>query len=76
MDHKITEIFYLIDEFCKEFDKVKEGHVLSEEVSKKRRNRMEIRKTPRFGHMFSEFTACLVFRIYCSGFTQRTRYTF
>jgi hypothetical protein len=39
MDHKITEIFYLIDEFCKEFDKVKEGHVLKEKVAKKRRNR-------------------------------------
>ncbi len=39
MDHKVTEIFYLIDEFCKEFDKVKEGHILSEEASKNKRNR-------------------------------------
>ena len=39
MDHKITEFFYLIDEFCKEFGQVKERHVLSEETSKKRRNR-------------------------------------
>lgn len=39
MDHKVTEIFYLIDEFCKEFDKVKEGHILAEEASKNKRNR-------------------------------------
>ena len=39
MNHKITKIFYLIDEFCKEFEQVKEGHVLSEETSKKRRSR-------------------------------------
>lgn len=39
MNHKITEIFYLIDEFCKEFDRIKEGHILPEETSKKRRNR-------------------------------------
>ena len=35
-NNKITEIFYLIDEFCKEFDSVKQGHVLPEETSKKR----------------------------------------
>lgn len=28
MDHKITEIFYLIDEFCKEFDAAKEYHLI------------------------------------------------
>jgi hypothetical protein len=39
MDDKITEIFYLIDEFCKEFDRIKEGHILPEESSKKRRKR-------------------------------------
>lgn len=39
MDHKITEIFYFIDEFCKEFEKVKVGHILPEETSKKKRNR-------------------------------------
>ena len=39
MNHKITEIFYLIDEFCKEFDNVKQGYALMEETSKKRRNR-------------------------------------
>lgn len=39
MTDKITEIFYLIDEFCKEFDSVKQGHILPEESSKKRRNR-------------------------------------
>ena len=31
---KITEIFYLVDEFCKEFNKAKEGHVLPGSVSK------------------------------------------
>jgi hypothetical protein len=39
MNHKITEIFYLIDEFCKEFDKVKEGHLLPEKASKNSRCR-------------------------------------
>lgn len=39
MSHKITEIFYLIDEFCKEFDRIKEGHILPEQTSKKRRKR-------------------------------------
>lgn len=39
MEDKITDIFYLIDEFCKEFERIKEGHLLAEEVSKKRRNR-------------------------------------
>lgn len=36
---KITEIFFSVDEFCKEFDKVKEGHVLSKDSSKNKRNR-------------------------------------
>lgn len=39
MDNKITEIFYLIDEFCKEFEQVKEGRILPNETFKKRRNR-------------------------------------
>ena len=39
MNHKITELFYFIDEFCKEFERVKEGHILSDEVTKKYRNR-------------------------------------
>lgn len=39
MDHKITEIFFLIDEFCKEFDKVKEGHILTDNSPKKQKNR-------------------------------------
>lgn len=36
---KITEIFYLVDEFCKEFDLAKEGHIIDENSSKKRRKR-------------------------------------
>lgn len=36
---KITEIFYLVDEFCQEFYKAKEGHVLESITSKKKRNR-------------------------------------
>lgn len=36
---KITEIFCLVDDFCKEFNKAKEGHVLPETTAKKRRNR-------------------------------------
>ena len=39
MDSKITEIFYLVDEFCKEFERAKEGHVHTEETAVKRRNR-------------------------------------
>jgi len=37
--NEITEIFYLVDEFCKEFNKAKEGHVLSKETDKNTRNR-------------------------------------
>ena len=37
---KITEIFCIVDDFCIEFDKVKVGHVLDKDNSKKRRNRL------------------------------------
>ena len=36
---KITEIFCLVDDFCKEFEKAKKGHVLTRENGKKRRNK-------------------------------------
>lgn len=36
---KITEIFYLIDEFCKEFEIAKQGHILEEDTTKRHRNR-------------------------------------
>lgn len=36
---KITEIFCIVDDFCIEFDKVKEGHILDKNDDKKRRNR-------------------------------------
>ena len=36
---KVTEIFCVVDDFCKEFEKAKEGHVLPEENAKKTRNR-------------------------------------
>ena len=39
MNSKITEIFYLADEFCKEFNKAKAGNVLNEDTAKKSRNR-------------------------------------
>ena len=39
MDSKITEIFYLTDEFCKEFEQVKEGHTLQTNTAKKGRKR-------------------------------------
>ncbi len=35
----LVEIHYLADEFCKEFDKVMEGHTLEQNNGKKRRNR-------------------------------------
>ena len=36
---KITEIFCLIDDFCKEFEKAKAGHILNENNDVKQRNR-------------------------------------
>lgn len=39
MFDKITEIFYLIDEFCKEFESAKEDHILQEKTAQKKRNR-------------------------------------
>lgn len=39
MESKITEIFFLVDEFCKEFTKAQEGHILSENTTTRSRNR-------------------------------------
>jgi len=39
MDSKTTEIFYLVDEFCIEFNKAKKGYVLVEGTAKNTRNR-------------------------------------
>ena len=39
MSSNLVEIFYLTDEFCKEFDKVKPGHILKKDNGKKLRNR-------------------------------------
>jgi hypothetical protein len=39
INNKIIDIFYLADEFCKEFDITKKGRVLYEKESKKTRNR-------------------------------------
>jgi hypothetical protein len=39
MTDKITEIFFCADEFCKEYYKVMEGHLLTDESSKKKRNK-------------------------------------
>ncbi|MFH2140896.1 MAG: IS982 family transposase [Bacteroidota bacterium] len=36
---KISEIFYIIDEFCKEFENAKKEHLLKEDCRKKSRNR-------------------------------------
>lgn len=36
---KITEIFCIVDDFCKEFEKVKAGHELDDNCSRKTRNR-------------------------------------
>ncbi len=38
-DSKLVEIFYFVDEFCKEFDSVILGHRLAESNLKKRRNK-------------------------------------
>jgi len=39
MGTNLVDIFYLVDEFCKEFDKATEGHILPKDVSKKSRKR-------------------------------------
>jgi hypothetical protein len=39
MDANIVDIFYLVDEFCKEFDKAKAGHILQKDCGKKSRKR-------------------------------------
>jgi len=39
MNANLVEIFYIIDEFCKEIEKAMEGHILSSDTSKKRRKR-------------------------------------
>ena len=39
MGSNLVEIFYLADEFCKEFDKAREGHILQKDFGKKSRNR-------------------------------------
>ena len=39
MDTNSVEIFYIIDEFCKEIEKTMEGHLLTKDTSKKKRNR-------------------------------------
>ena len=39
MQANLTEIFYFTDEFCKEFNKTMEGHTLSENTAKKKRNK-------------------------------------
>ncbi len=36
---KITEIFYVVHEFCNEFDKAMDGHILKKDNEKKHRNR-------------------------------------
>jgi Transposase DDE domain len=36
---KITEIFYVVHDFCNEFEKAMSGHILREGISKRRRNR-------------------------------------
>ena len=36
---KITEIYYIIDEFCKEFESAKMGHILPKSTALKQRNR-------------------------------------
>lgn len=36
---KITEIFYLVNEFCKEYSQTQENHILVEDTGKKRRIR-------------------------------------
>ena len=39
MDTNSVEIFYIIDEFCKEIEKTVQEHILTKDTSKKKRNR-------------------------------------
>ena len=39
MDTNLIEIFYIIDEFCKEIEKTMQGHILRKDTSKKTRKR-------------------------------------
>src|SRR5215510_87554 len=39
MDTNLVEIFYFVDEFCKEIEKTMEGHLLAKDTSKKTRKR-------------------------------------
>lgn len=39
MHSNLVEIFYLVDEFCKEFERVREGHLLKKDNGKKSRKR-------------------------------------
>jgi hypothetical protein len=39
MRTELADIFYLVDEFCKEFEKVKSGHIRQQGTCKKSRNR-------------------------------------
>ena len=39
MDTNLVEIFYIVDEFCKEIERTMEGHRLVKDTSKKTRNR-------------------------------------
>lgn len=63
---KITEIFCLIDDFCKEFEKAKSGHVLSENHGRKQRNRS-------FNLSESEVITILIF-FHAGGFRSLKHY--
>ncbi len=39
MEGKVIEMYYLVDEFCKEFEQARKGHLLTENLTKKSRNR-------------------------------------
>ena len=39
MDTNLVDIFYLVDEFCKEIEKTMRGHLLAKNISKKTRKR-------------------------------------
>lgn len=59
MNSKITEIFYLADVFCKEFDKARAGHILNQDTTKKSRNRKFHSLTVKW----SPFRSCFIWGI-------------
>mgnify|MGYP000058426802 CR=1 FL=1 len=47
-DYKVTELFYIIDEFCKHFDTENAGNLLEDNSGVKRRRRQALMSMPMY----------------------------